>query len=167
MSQIFIRFVTTKDFSSELIRLDGGVSMPFTPSHTEALTQDGKGYIGARFGSGITLQPVGYDADTLLTLPDGSKSERIVSLPCTPEQEAAFYKFVHGKIGEPYDWRAIIGFVDPAHEHELDHAICSAFMTQSLRDGCSYFRWPMTKPFHRISPDMLFLILSTHVEIPH
>jgi hypothetical protein len=164
---IKIRFVTSKDFSSELIRLDGGISMPFTPSHTEALTQDGTGYIGARIGSGITFQPVGYDADTLLTLPDGTKSERIVSLPCTTEQETAFYSFVHSKIGEPYDLRAILGFIDPAHEHELDHAICSAFMTQSLRDGCNYFPWPMTKPFHRISPDMLFLILSTHVEINH
>ena len=167
MSQIRIRFVTSKDLSSELIRLDGGVSMPFTPSHTEALTQDGKGYIGARFGSGITLQPVGYDVDTLLTLPDGSKSERIVSLPCTPEQEAAFYKFVNDKIGEPYDWKAILGFEAPDfHTHLLDHVICSAFMTAALR-ACNYFPMPLTVPFHHVTPRDLLLMLSSHVQINH
>lgn len=163
---IRIRFVTSSDFSSELIRLQAGVSMPFTPSHTEALTQDGKSYIGAHGDVGVALKPVGYDSDTLMTLPDGTKSEHIVSLPCTPEQEATFYKFAASKLGEPYDWKAIVGFVDPSHQHDLDHVICSAFMTQCLRE-CGYFRWLLTKPFHHISPDLLFAILSTHVEIDH
>jgi hypothetical protein len=163
---IRLRFVTGNDLASRLIRFQAGVAMPFTPSHVEALTQDGKNYLGAHAAGGVALRPVGYDADQLMTLPDGTKSERIVSLPCTDEQEQAFYQFATTKLGEPYDWKAILGFVDPAHEHELDHIICSAFMTECLRK-CGYFPMPLTVPFHHISPRDLFLMLSSHVQIDH
>lgn len=169
MGMIRLRFVTGSDFSSKLIRFQAGISMPFTPSHTEALSQDGKSYIGAHIDGGILRRPVGYDADTLMTLPDGSKSERTVSIPCTPEQEAAFYAFVEKHVGEPYDWKGILGFIaTEVHLHDVGTIFCSAFMCGGLRvKGCEIFRWPMTKPFHHISPDLLFAILSTHVEIPH
>lgn len=169
MNSIDIRFVTGKDFISREIALDFTVSMPFKPTHTEALTKDGRFYIGAHGVGGIKKNPVGYDANDIIILPDGSKSERIVSLPCTQEQEDAFYVFVESKVGEPYDWLAIAGFVlTEVHLHTFGHLICSAFMSAACRTkGCEVFRWPMTKPFHDISPDILFLILSTHVEIPH
>jgi hypothetical protein len=163
---IRIRFVTGNDLVSRLIRLQGGVSMPFTPSHVEALTQDGKSYLGAHAVGGVALRSVGYDLDQLMTLPDGSRSERIVSLMCSDETEQAFYRFAASKLGEPYDWKAILGFIDPSHLHDLDHIICSAFMTQALRE-CGYFPAPLTVPFHHISPRDLFLILSTHIEISH
>lgn len=166
---IHIRFVTGSALSSHLIRMQAGVSMPFTPSHCEALTVDGKDYIGAHIEDGVRMRPVGYDAAELLTLPDGTKSERIVSLDCTDEQEAAFYSFVHAKIGSPYDWKAIIGFEVPdGHYHAFGHLICSAFMCAALRTkNCELFPWPLTVPFHHISPRDLFLILSTHVKIDH
>jgi len=163
---IRLRFVTSTDLSSRLIRYQGGVSMPFTPSHAECVSQDGKSYIGAHLDGGVMARPLDYDAGSLMTLPDGSKSERIVELPCSDAEEAAFYAFVHSKIGEPYDWKAILGFVDPGHQHDLDHIICSAFMSAALR-ASGYFQWPMTVPYHHISPRDLMLILSTHVEIPH
>lgn len=163
---IRLRFVTGNDLASRLIRSQAGVSMPFTPSHVEALTPDGMNYLGAHAAGGVALRPVGYDSDQLMTLPDGSKSERVISLPCGTTQEASFYAFAQSRIGEPYDWKAILGFVDPGHLHDLDHIICSAFMTQALRE-CGYFPWPLTKPFHHISPDLLFAILSTHVQIDH
>jgi hypothetical protein len=41
-------------------------------------------------------------------------------------------------------------------------------MVAALRSkGCEFFKWPLTVPFHHISPRDLLLILSTHVEIPH
>jgi hypothetical protein len=164
---IRIRFVTGNALSSQLIRMQGGICMPFTPSHTEALSQDGKFYIGARNDVGISALPIDYDASTLLTLPDGSKSERIVSLPSTVEQEDAFYSFVHSKVGEPYDWNAIVSFAMPGvNLHEYGHIICSAFMTAALRK-CGYFPEPLTVPFHHISPRDLLLILSSHVQINH
>lgn len=166
---IHLRFVTGRALSSRLIRMQAGVSMPFTPSHVEAVTVDGNDTIGAHVEDGVRMRPIGYDAADLLVLPDGSKSERIVSLPCTDVQEAAFYTFVHSKVGASYDWKSILGFAMPdLHLHDFGHLICSAFMCAALRTkGCEYFRWPMTVPFHHISPRDLMLMLSTHVEIPH
>jgi hypothetical protein len=163
---IRLRFVMSNALTSRLIRLQAGISMPFTPSHTEALSPDGKTYIGAHFDGGVMARPVGYDADTLETLPDGRKSEAFVSLDASDAETDKFYAYVNSKIGEPYDWKAIFGFVDPGHQHDLDHIICSAFMCAALR-ACGYFAWPMTVPFHHVSPRDLMLILSTHVEIPH
>jgi hypothetical protein len=164
---IKIRFVTCTDFESRLIRMQAGVSMPFTPSHTEALSQDGKSYIGARFDGGVQPKPIDYDAGTIEPLAEGGLCDRIVELPCTPQQEFDFYTFVTKKIGEPYDWKAIFGFEAPDfHTHLLDHVICSAFMTAALR-ACNYFPMPLTVPFHHITPRDLLLMLSSHVEINH
>jgi hypothetical protein len=159
---IRLRFVTATGQLSALIRAQAGICMPFTPSHVEALSQDGKSYIGQHYDGGMQARPVGYDADTMM-------HEKLVELPCTPEQEAAFYAFVNSKIGQPYDWKSIISFVDPAlNLHELNHLICSAIMTAGLRaKGCEYFPMPLTVPFHHISPRDLFLILSSHVQIDH
>lgn len=164
---ISIRFMTGDSEVSRLIRLQAGIGVPFPPSHTEALTQDGKFYIGAHIDGGILARPVGYDADQLITLPDGSKSERIVSLDCTPAQEAAFYAFVHSKIGEPYDWKAILDFVDPAlNLHDFDHLICSAFMASALRNKVAPFLLRrLSVPFHHISPYMLFFGLSMQADV--
>ena len=164
---ITLRFVTGNDLVSRLIRMQAGISMPFTPSHVEAPSPDGRFYIGAHFDGGVVARPIGYDDDQLMTLANGSRSERLIELPAADPQEAAFHAFVQSKIGEPYDWKAIIGFLEPdIHQHELDHIICSAFMTAALR-ACGYFPRPLTVPFHRISPRDLFLILSTHVQIDH
>lgn len=166
---IKLRFVTCTDTTSEFIRYQAGTSMPFTPSHTEALSQDGKSYIGQHMTGGMQSRPVGYDAAQVMTLPDGRKADIIVGLPCTSDQEAAFYAYVQAKINMPYDWVSILGFVlTEVHLHTVGSLICSAIMTAALRTkGCEYFPKPLTKPFHRISPDLLLAILSTHVEIPH
>ena len=166
---IDIRFVTGNDSLSEFIRLQAGVAMPFTPSHCEARTKDGAFYIGAHLEGGILRRPVGYDDKDMMALPDGSKSSRIVSIPCTQMQEDAFYAFVEASVGEAYDWEGILGFIlTEFHLHQFGKRFCSAFMAAALRTkGCELFEWPMTVPFHHISPRDLFLVLSTHVEIPH
>lgn len=166
---IRLRFVTSPDTSSEMIRYQGGVSMPFTPSHVEALSQDGKFYIGQHMQGGMQPRPVGYDSSDILTLPDGRKADIIVELPCTSDQETAFYAYVHDKIGMPYDWVSILGFVlTEMHLHTVGSLICSAVMTAALRTkGCEYFAKPLTVPFHHISPRDLLLMLSSHVEISH
>lgn len=164
---IRIRACTGSDLVSRFIRTQGGISMPFTPSHVEALSQDGLTYIGAHIDGGIMARPIGYDADKLLTLPDGTKSERIVSLECEPWQQLAFYNYVQSKIDSPYDWKSIISFAMPdINIHDFAHVICSAFMVAALRN-CEYFKWPLTVPFHHISPRDLLLMLSSHVKIDH
>lgn len=166
---IRLRFVTCTDAISAMIRAQGGTAMPFTPSHVESLSQDGKSYIGQHMSGGMQSRTVGYDADQVMTLPDGRKADIIVPLPCTPEQEAAYYAFVHDKIGQPYDWISILGFVlTEVHLHTVGSLICSAVTAAAIRTkGCELFPSPMTVPFHHISPRDLLLILSTHVEIPH
>jgi hypothetical protein len=157
---IRIRFVTANDQLSALIRTQAGICMPFTPSHTEALSQDGNNYIGQHFDGGMQARPVGYDAATML-------HEKLVELPTSDAQESTFYDFLHSKIGQPYDWKSIISFVDPAlNLHELNHLICSAMMTAALR-ACGFFPMPLTVPFHHVTPRDLFLILSSHVQIDH
>lgn len=164
---ITLRFVTSDDRLSALIRTQAGICVPFTPSHAECVSQDGKFYIGEHFGTGMQARPAGYDSACLMTLPSGKKSEAFVALPCTPAQEAAFYKFVTDKIGEPYDWKSIFSFAAPdINLHDVGHLICSAIMTAALR-ACNYFPMPLVVPFHHISPRDLFLILSSHVQIDH
>src|SRR5579859_5137381 len=151
---IRIRFVTCNDEVSRLIRLQAGICVPFTPSHVECVSQDGKSYIGQHFDGGMQARPAGYDAALL-------KSEKIVDLDVAATQEASFYAFVNEKIGQPYDWKSIISFIDPAWNlHELNHLICSAMMTAALR-ACGFFPIPLTVPFHHISPRDLFLVLSS------
>ena len=173
---IRLRFVAGKGLISDLIRFQAGRSMPMTPSHTECVIPmdwpdrsiAGK-WLGQHAPDGMVARPAGYDADTLMTLPDGSKSQKFVDLPCTLDQQACFYNHVISRIGAPYDLKSIADFADPLlNLHDFGHLICSAEMGWGLRqEPHPYFPFPLTKPLHRLSPDMLFLILSTHVEVSH
>lgn len=157
---IRLRFVHGRDPLSRLIELRGGTAMPFCPSHVECVTPSGK-YLGQRYDGGMQARAPGYDARWL-------EAARIVDLPVTAAQAEAFYARAESMIGLPYDWRAILDFMVPVNLHLFDHAICSATMTQLLRTaGCDYFAWPLTVPFHQISPRDLFLVLSSHVKIDH
>jgi hypothetical protein len=162
MTAITLRFVTSPDDPmSALIRFQAGLCMPFTPSHVEALSRDGKHYIGQHLDGGMQARPLGYDGTDI--------KEKLVALPCNDAQYDGFQDHCEGRIGAPYDWPSIIGFVDPAWNlHAFKHLICSAEMTAALRSPrCQYFPMPLTVPFHHISPRDLFLILSSHVQIDH
>lgn len=139
--------------------------MPFSPSHVECVTPDGK-WLGQHGFGGMQARDAGYDHGEVEILPDGRRCDIIVSLPVSPEQHDAFYAAATAAIGEPYDWSAILTYAIPGHHHSKFHAICSAKMFLLLR-GIDYFRWPVVVPAHEIDPRDLLLILSTHVEIPH
>jgi hypothetical protein len=158
---ITLRFVTSDNPLSAMIRTQAGISMPFTPSHVEAMTRDGKGYVGERFDGGMQAKPIGYDAD------EKGLQQKLVPLPADDAMSDAFHDFCESKINEPYDWKSIFSFAVPdINEHSLDHLICSAMMTAALR-ACGYFQMPLTVPFHHISPRDLMLMLSSHVQIDH
>ncbi len=161
MPMITLRFVTSDDMLSKMIRMQAGVCMPFTPSHVEALSRDGKAYVGQHIDGGMQARPIGYDAA------DNGRREKLVALPCEPAQFTAFHDFCDAKIDESYDWKAILGFTAPAiHLHLPETAICSAIMTLALR-ACNYFPMPLVVPAHHISPRDLMLMLSSHVQIDH
>ena len=143
--------------------------MPFVPSHCECVSLDKQWWIGQHADGGMKKRPAGYDIASLMKLPDGSMSQKFVDLPCTIDQQNCFYDHIDKRVGAPYDIKSIINFVDPAlNLHTIGNLISSAEMGWALRTNpFPYFKWPTVVPFHRWSPLMLFLILSTHVEISH
>lgn len=158
---ITLRFVTADDALSRLIRAQAGIAMPFTPTHVEALSRDGKAYVGQHYDGGMAARPIGYDAAYQ------GRKEKLVLLPCEQATFDAFHNYCESKIGQPYDWKSIISFAVPdVNLHDFNHLICSAIMTAALR-ACGYFPMPLVVPFHHISPRDLLLILSSHVQIDH
>lgn len=151
-----IRFVRHSDLASGLICDREGEVAPFVPSHVEIVVQnpDGSlGYLGAlddREGGaapGVQIRPAGYDKATML-----HELFVDVALP----DEAAAEKFARSKIGEPYDWEAIVDYLLPLALHETRHLICSAFVTLALKAG-GEFVFPLAAAPHATSPrDVLF-----------
>ena len=132
--------------------------MPLTPSHVEYVTPDGLSYIGAHISGGVMLRPVGYDKTPTM-------KELILNLTTTPEQDKAFDAYMRSLIGEEYDWRAILGFILPEHEHIANHVICSAACVLGLRK-CNWLRWLIAAPAHLVSPRDLLLGISFQMEVP-
>ena len=168
MSGVLVSLVTHDDLVSKVIRAQAGTSMPFIPSHAEAKSLDGKTYIGAFGFGGVLERPIDYDADRKpYVLPSGKSARITVELPTTQEQTIEFYEFLRSKIGQPYDWLGIAGeALTELHLHTPNHVLCSALMVAGLRH-INFFKWPLTKPFHKITPDALLLMLSSHMEIDH
>jgi hypothetical protein len=161
-----IRFMQGTGWASRLIVLQEKTAMPFTPSHVEILTPDGKFYFGSMRAGGVMRRPVGYDAGRVATDPvTGRLRELLLPLPTTPEQEARGWAWAKTKLDEPYDSAAIFGFVIPWHEHTQYHAICSAFVTLWLR-AAGWLAFPVTAPAHLIDPRDLLLGLSFRVHVP-
>lgn len=172
MSEIVFRFVRSKGFTSDAIVWLEKTCMPFPPSHVECVTPAGK-WLGQHMPAGMVARDAGYDHDDVAVMepteacPDG-RCEIFVRLPVTQAQADAFYAAADEAIGEPYDWKAIVGFGVTFHEHEKFHAICSAKMLLLCRaKGCEIFRWPTTVPAHLVDPRDFMLMLSILVEIPH
>jgi hypothetical protein len=160
---IRLRFVRGRSAISNAIIARSGICMPFTPSHVEAVSEDGQHYIGQHIDGGLLARPAGYDGAA-------PEDELFLDLPATDEQTTAFYAYMTRMIGMPYDWRAIINFVGTFNVHVKDHAICSAIITLALRTkGCEWFpsRLPLCVPAHNIDPRDLLLMISAIVEVPH
>ena len=162
---MIIRFIQGSDFVSRLIVAQEKICMPFTPSHVEAVMPDSF-YLGAHMDGGVQERIPGYDAATIAIDPvTNNKREILLTLEATPEQDAAFHAFLIDKIGKPYDWQAILGFLLPEHEHAPEHVICSALITLALR-ACNWFQFPLAVPAHLIDPRDLLLLVSGRMKIP-
>ncbi len=152
-----IRFVRSIGLASDGIAALEKTALPFTPSHVEAVSPDGF-YLGAHFSGGVQKRPKDYDAGKF-------SHELFLTLETTEDQAVAFYAFLDKHIGEKYDWRAIVGFIIPEHEHIPNHTICSALIALALR-SCNYFQWPLAAPAHLIDPRDLLLVLSGRMAVP-
>lgn len=164
---MIIRFVQGTAVSSRLIMALEKTAMPFTPSHVEALViRNGqRGYIGAHIEGGVMWRPEGYDKNEMaheLLLDLGAARNVVDSAPWQDEQ---FEKFLVSKIGEPYDWLSIGGFIIPENMHLVEHVICSALQTLALRH-CLWLASPVAAAAHLIDPRDLLLMISARMEVP-
>jgi hypothetical protein len=158
---IRLRFVDGGELSSNLIELREGTCMPICPSHVECVDPQTGKYIGQHMDGGMQARDPGYDAPF--------RGETFVNLGCSPDQEAKFYEAARASIGQPYDWKAILGFAIPGHFHTKFEAICSAKMFLLLRDVADWFpsHCPVCVPAHCIDPRDLLLMISVVTKVEH
>ena len=154
---IVLRFVQGTSVESRLIVAQEKTSMPFAPSHVEALTPDGF-YLGSHISGGVEKRPIGYDKNEIA-------DELILPLIGTDAMAPAFYAFLEKHIGEPYDWEAILGFLIPEHFHIANHVICSALITLGLRNP-GWFPCKLSYPAHLVSPAILLFAISAKQYVP-
>jgi hypothetical protein len=149
---IRLRFVYSDDPIGRGIILDTGGNY----SHVEAVTPDGQ-YLGAHSDGGVQARPADYDKGQFTR-------ELFVDLPADEITTVKFHHYLNACVGEPYDFKAIAGFVLHWDEHDKHKVICSALQTLALR-GCGWFASPLAQPAHEISPRDLLLMLSGRVNI--
>jgi hypothetical protein len=96
---IKIRFVTGDGVFSKIIR---SAQMGFWASHIESIQSDGT-YLSAYASIGVQVMAKDYDKGS------GEKTieQAHMEIPCTPEQETAYWEFMKAQIGKTYDTKAI------------------------------------------------------------
>src|SRR5208282_491224 len=154
---MILRFVQGSELSSKMIIALEKTCVPFTPSHVECVTPDGF-YLGSLYDGGVKERNPGYDAGKI-------NHELFLTLPATLEQDKIFYDYMHGHIGELYDWKAIPGFLLPGHWHSMNHTICSAIIDMGLRT-CKWFPFVLPVPAHETDPRDLLLMIGVGMQIP-
>ena len=148
-----LRFVTSNDFISAAIRAG---EYGFWASHAEAVMPDAT-YLGAHIDGGVKARPPGYDAKAM-------RRELFVTLPATGEQDAAFYVFLRGQVGKPYDMEAIAALVAERDWRAPDSWFCSELQAAAL-EACGQLP-KLAADVAKITPRDLLLILSGRVAIP-
>lgn len=116
MPNLYIRFVDEPGIVSKLI--DWQTDSLWC--HTEALSRDGKSWIGAHAGTGVQARDLRWCNPT---------RERRYAIPVSDEQYEAAMQFLEGKIGCPYNYADIAGLALRRRMGASDHqVICSALM---------------------------------------
>jgi hypothetical protein len=156
MSEIVMQFVGNDSFGSRLIEwFDHGKY-----SHVDSVLPDGT-LLGARndvidgIPSGVQIRPASYV--------EGDKILR-VTIPCTVNQEEAYYAFVRAQIGRPYDETAIAAFAVGRDWRAADSWFCSELCAAAIE--ASGLVPSMIAPVNKIAPDDLLLVVSALVPIP-
>lgn len=116
MYGVSVQFVKAKNWASKII------GWTDTFSHMDIVMKDGQ-LLGARSDKvggqlpGVRIRPPNYmdwEVQMLLTI------------PCTAEQEIAFYAAAISQLGLPYDRLDILGFITDEDWFTAQHWICSA-----------------------------------------
>lgn len=138
-----IRFVTTGDLISELIRLQTWSSW----SHVEFILDDGT-TLGAHAKGGVLIRPIDYDKFT---------AEKRYSIDVGSfDVKKAIMDYAHSQIGKPYDFSDIMGMLARRDWRKEDHWICSELVAACFEKG----GFPLLhagQMVNRISPRDLYL----------
>lgn len=118
MPFLTIRFIFEPDIVSDLIGW-------FTDSlfcHTEALSRDGKSWIGAHAKTGVQARPLNWTKVT---------RERQYAIPVSDEFYEKAMTWLESKIGTPYNYADIVDLAVHSRRKVSDHEIiCSALMSE-------------------------------------
>lgn len=95
--------------------------------HVEALSRDGRQWIGAHSGTGVQARPLDWCTPI---------RERQYALPVSDDQYEAAMTWLENKVGCPYDYTDIIGLALHKRIGASDHEIiCSACVLLFLMAG--------------------------------
>lgn len=151
------RFIHSDNLASELIDFYEGERQP---THVDAVFENG--YFGARASkigdvpAGVQLRPFNYEKPTW---------EVFVDLEGTAEQETKWKDALLSKEGQPYDFVDVFNFALPFNlRHRYNKMFCSSLQIWALMQSG---RIPpkLTRPYWKIDPAQLLLILSSHVSV--
>lgn len=153
---VTLQFSVCEDVGSWLIRqYDHG---PW--SHVDCVLPGG-GLLGARDDrvggapSGVQIRPNGYI--------NFLRTQRII-LPCPETSQEAFYGFLRGQLGKPYDQTAIAGFVFQRDWRETDSWFCSELQGVAL-ESAGIFPHKLATPTAKLTPSGLYLAASVLTDV--
>lgn len=120
MPNLVIRFIDTSDLVSRLITW----TTDSLWCHTEALSRDGKSWIGAHSGTGIQARPLNWCKPI---------RESQYAVPVTESQYETAMTWLESKEGLPYDYEDIIGLaIHKRIGQSKSRVICSAAMLEFM-----------------------------------
>ncbi len=153
MGQIVMQFAGSDSLTSRLIQwFDHGAY-----AHVDSVLPDGR-LLGAR-----NDVMAGFPAGVQIRSPDYQVRYRLrrVTIPCTDEQEAAYYDFVKAQIGKPYDSKGIAGFILGRTWRSPGAWFCSELNAAGLE--AAGVVPALAASCDKIAPDDLLLVVSALV----
>jgi hypothetical protein len=155
MGAIVMQFAGSASLTSRLIEwFDHGQY-----AHVDSVLPDGT-LLGARDDvmdgcpAGVQIRPADYQKGYAL---------KRVSLPCTDQEQKAYYDFVMAQVGKKYDETAIAAFAVGRDWRSPDAWFCSELCAAALE--ASGVVPPLSAPCSKIAPDDLLLVLSAFVPV--
>ena len=155
-NSIGLRFVADESLASRVIRrYDQGAW-----SHVDAVADDGR-LLGARADhcgpvpSGVEYRPATYMRPV---------AQRVVRVPATADQVAAFWRFLEAQLGKPYDSLAILAFVMDRDWRGDKAWFCSELQGAAL-EAAGVFPYRLGTPLNKLTPDGLFLAVSAIADV--
>ena len=124
-------------------------------SHVEAVMPDGS-TIGA-YAEGVARHWPGSDTTSTM--------QRHVDIPDALFDRAKAVRYLESRIGQPYDFRGILGEAVHRDIHMPGAKYCSALQTLACSHWYGGLFAPLARPAHEIDPEMLLTLCSSHAGV--